>query len=308
MKKYLTFIGMLLGVAACKDPYEVSAPVFNVSTEKNVYAVGERIRFEIEGSPDMINFYSGIVGYDYTYHDKDRVYEIIPSLNFRSAKYAGNNEDCADLLYTTDFNGDYTYENVKAANWISISNRFNIPPIVGTSASFSDSGTADIADLFEGGKNVYFAWRCKTNEASSRTQFQVSDFNINGESLDANNPSSVLYSQVKLDFRWVLNEAASLDATQPNVNTSRILWTGTFNNTTGPFKEGYAISGPVAISEQMNLGLDKHEVIKSIQNENVTEYFYTFDKAGEYEVVFVGYNVNFNGRKETVKRIKLTIE
>jgi len=310
MKKYLITVSLLiLTIAACKDPYEVMEPVFSVRTEQSVYAVGERIKFNIEGSPDMINFYSGTAGNDYAFHDQERIYDVVPKLSFRSAKFAGNNEDSAELLYTTDFNGTYEFNNVKAVNWINISNRFTIPPIVGSAASFTNSGTVDISDLVVEGKPIYFAWYCKTNEGSQRTRFQVMDFNVGGEVSGNSELSGVLYSQAQLSFKWVLNEAAALQETnKPNITNALVYWDGIFNNAAGPLKEGYAVSAPVVISEKMNLGLDNPQVIKSIQNENMTEYFFSFDKAGEYEVAFVGYNVNFNGKKEAVKKIKLTIQ
>lgn len=308
MKKYLTIISMLT-VVACKDPYEVTAPVFSVSTAQNVYAVGESIKFNIEGSPDMINFYSGSIGNDYAHHAEERVYDMSPSLSFRAAKFAGNNEDCAELLYTTELSAANDYQSVKSANWINISNRFNIPPIVGSAASFSNAGTADISDLIVPGKPIYFAWRCKTNEGSQRTRFQVMDFNVNGVVAGNSDLSGVLYSQTQLSFKWVLNEAAALqESNKPSITNTLVYWDGVFNNTAGPLKEGYAISDPVMISDQINLGLDKPVIIKSMQNENMTEYFHSFDKPGEYEVAFVGFNINFNGKKETVKKIKLTIQ
>jgi hypothetical protein len=308
MKKYLTIIGILM-IVACKDPYEVSAPVFNVTTAQNVYAVGESIKFNIEGSPDMINFYSGGIGNDYAHYAEERIYDMVPSLSFRAAKFAGNNEDCAELLYTTDFNGNYEYQNVKSVNWINISDRFTIPPIVGSAASFSDAGTVDISDLVVKGKPIYFAWYCKTNEGSQRTRFQVMDFNINGEVSGNSDLSGILYSQTQLSFKWVLNEAAALQtSSKPSITNTLVYWDGIFNNTAGPLKDGYAISDPIMISDQINLGLDKPMVIKSMQNENMTEFFYSFDKPGEYEVAFVGFNTNFNGKEETVKKIKLTIQ
>jgi len=309
MKKYLTIVVILLTITACKDPYDVKEPIFSVWTEKNVYTVGERVKFNIEGSPDMLNFYSGEIGNDYTYYDKERIYDMTPSLGFRAAKFAGNNVDCAELLYTTDFDENYTFDNVKSVNWINISNRFTIPPIVGTAASFSDAGISDISDLVENGKPIYFAWHCKTNEASQRTRFQVMNFNVNGEVLNNSDLSGILFSQAQLSFKWVLNEAAAGQASNlPSITNTLVYWDGIYDNTSGPLKEGYAVSGPVNITDQINLGLDKPVVIKSIQNENMTEYYHTFDKAGEYEVAFVGYNVNFKGKKEVIKKIKLVVE
>lgn len=310
MKNYLTIVGFCTLLAlGCKDPYEVEAPLFSVSTAQSVYAVGERVKFNIEGSPDMINFYSGVVGNDYAHHAEERIYDMVPSLSFRAAKFAGNNQDCAELLYTTDFNGVYEYENLKSVKWTNISSRFNIPPIVGSSASFSNAGTSDISDLIVEGKPIYFAWYCKTNEASERTRFQVMDFNVNGVVSGNTDLSGILYSQAQLSFKWVLNEAAAAQLTnKPSVTNTLLYWDGIFNNTAGPLKDGYAVSGPVMISDQINLGLDKPTVIKSMQNENMAEYYHSFDKPGEYEVAFVGYNVNFNGKKETIKKIKLTIQ
>jgi len=309
MKKISCFIILLMSLVSCKDLYDLDIPQLEVWTDQTTYHVGDSVKFRINANTNFINFYSGEYGNDYTYAATERIYDMLPGLSFRAAKFAGNNEDCASLLYSTDFNGTYTYENVKAATWKDISDRFTLPPIVGTSATFSDGGTSIITDLLEAGKPLYFAWYCKTNEGSQRTRFQVMNFNVNGVVTDNTELSGVLYSQAQLGFKWVLNEAAAAQETnKPSVTTSLVYWDGIFNNLDGFLKEGYAVSGPVEISEKINLGIDAPRVIKSMQNENMSEFAYRFDKAGEYEVAFVGYNVNFKGRTETVKKIKLIVE
>lgn len=308
MKKYLTVISIIFTLVSCEDSYEVKTPDFSVATEKNSYVVGEKVKFDIEGSVDMINFYSGEIGNDYAYHNIERIYDMEPSLSFNIAKFSGDNEDSAELLYTTDFNEDYSFENVKNVNWTNISDLFNIPPIVGTTASFSDGGKVDISSFVEEGKPIYFAWYCKTNESSLRTRLQVREFNVNGEVLSNSDLSGVLVSQQAMDFVWALSEeAANQPSNIPAITGSLIYWDGVYNNSEGSLKEGYAVSGPINITDQINLGLDKPQVIKSVA-ENVKEFFYVFEKPGEYEVAFVGFNVNFNGRKEVIKKIKLIIE
>ncbi len=295
-------------MASCKDSYVVEAPVFTVSTEKSTYSVGETIKFNIGGSVDMINFYDGTIGNDVNFRDQERIYDMSPSLSFNIAKFSGDNEENAELLYTTDFNEDYTFENLQTVNWTNISDLFTIPPIVGSTSSFSYGGKVDISSFLEEGKPIYFAWYCKTNESSKRTRLQVKDFNVNGDVLSNSDLSGVLYSQDKLGFQWGLNEAAATQVSNiPQITSSLIYWDGIFDNSLGPLKEGYAVSGPIIIPEQINLGKDKPRIIKSIA-ENLNDYSYVFDKAGEYEVAFVGYNVNFNGRKEVIKKIKLIIE
>jgi len=308
MNKFINLLLITLYLSSCKDLYELDMPHLNVWTDSNVYSVGDTVVFHIDANANFINFYSGESGKSYEYYNKDRVYEMIPSLTFRAAKYAGNNEDCAKLLYTTDFNGDYSFENVKNANWIDISNRFTIPPIVGTSPTFSDAGKADISDLVEKGKPLYFAWHCKTNESSQRTRFQVTDFSVIGEVPQSPDLSGILYSQAELAFTWSLNEAAATQTSNlPNITNSLIYWDGIFNNLDGPLKEGYAVSGPVVISDSINLGKDYPLPIKSVQTENMTKYFYRYEKAGTYEVVFVAFNANFTGSREVVKKITLNI-
>lgn len=313
MKKYLVIVSVLI-LAACRDPYEVREPGFEVWTDRDVYTVGEVVRFHIEGNVDLIDFYSGTPGNDYAYHNRDRIFDMMPTVSFRATKYAGNNDDCAALLVTTDFDGNYEFDNVKSqsANWIDISERFDIPPI-GASAFFYDAGKASIADLIEDGsleegKPIYFAWYCKTDAGSMRTGFQVTDFNLNGE--DANTGASgIVASQAQMAFQWVLSPATLNQTTLPSMSSILIFWNGLANNTAGPLKEGYAISAPISLeNREMNMGYDSPVVIKSIQTENMIGHSYIFDRPGEYEVTFVGYNVNYNGRKDVVKTIRLTIE
>lgn len=309
MKRYLILMSALLSMISCHDSYEVTAPSLHIWTNKASYAVGDTIVFHIEGSPDMINLYPGTFGREYRYRDVDRTYTYTPTLSFRAAKFAGNNEDCAELLYTTEFNENYDFVNVQSVSWTNISDRFDIPSIDGTSANFSGAGTVDVTDIFEEGKTVYFAWYCKTNEASQRTRFQVADFNLQGVSTDDSRFSGILMSQAAMGFQWSLNAAAAAqESNLPNITSSLIYWNGIFDNTAGPLKEGYAVSGPITLPEQINLGKDSPIVVKGMQNENMTEYTYVFEEAGEFEVTFVGFNVNFEGKKEIVKTIKLTIE
>lgn len=311
MKKYIIAVtGVICSLLiSCQDLYEVVEPDFNVWTDQNTYNAGDVVTFHMDGDPDMINFFSGEIGHEYRYHQQERIYDMVPSLSFRAAKFAGNNEDCAELLYSTDFDGNYEYENVKATNWINISDRFDIPPIVGTTATFSDAGKSVIADLIEEGKSLYFAWYCKTNEASQRTRFQVADFNIYGDIQEEEDLSGVLYTQAQLSFQWVLNENAASQASDlPSITNSLIYWNGIFDNTAGLLKDGYAISGPISMTDEINLGTDSFQVIKSIENENIYSFPYVFEKPGEYEVTFVAYNINYNGKKEVVKTIKLVIE
>lgn len=309
MKKNTIYImtAMLITISSCKDLYEVKEPFLDVQTTHKSYKVGDTVTFDIKTDVDIISFYSGDFGNDYAYRDSKRIYAIIPFLSFRSAKYSGNNADCADLLYSYDFNGDYSLEGIQSANWTSLSNRFYIPGIETDAPVFSKSGSIDISDIFSKDQPVYFAWHCKVEPKSNRTRFQIADFTITGEIKENTALSGTLYSQQMFGFQWVLNEAAANQSPLPRMINSIVFWDGSFSNSGLTRKEGYAISGPILPREDIDLGTDLPNPIKSIQQENMTKYTYSYDKPGEYTVTFVGRNTSFKGERQIVKQLHVQV-
>jgi len=296
-----------------EDPTASKPLEFNVRVDENsILKVGQPIKFIMEGNVAMVGLYSGAVGNNYDYRDTERFYKVIPKLSFDSNKTPDNNTtpniDCAELLYTTDFNGIYTYDNIKNVNWIPITSRFYLQTqLQATSSTYAASGQVDLSDIFEEGKPVYFAWLCKTKAASNRVQFRVQNFKLNGEVAEDNTLSSQLYSQAQFGFTWYENDASATQTSNRPTSTSTLLtWNGIFNNMTGPYKEGYAISSPITLP-QYNAGKDKPIVIVTKWVENELEQIYTYNKAGTYEVVFVASNLSSGTPGEIVKRINITI-
>lgn len=292
----------------CAKEYEIKEPTLKITVDKNNFKVGDTVRFNFDGEADFISFYSGETSSDYKFHDQERVYKSNTVLTFRSAKYAGNNADCCALKYSTDFNGTYDRASIRAATWTDITSRFFIPGIVGTSATFSNSGESEISDLFPAdGKPVYFGWFFKTNANSSRTQFQVAEFKIQGVVTEDPSLSGTKYDFVDFNYKMVLGEGFDgLTASLPNINATRILWTGVFTNDT--FKEGWAVSAAINNAGEVNLGLDKPLPIKIVSDPESSSYQYIYKAPGEYMATFVVANSSVYGRKETVKQIKITVE
>lgn len=301
---FLAFLSL-----GCAKEYHVEEPTLQITVAKSTVKVGDVVVFNFDGNADFISFYSGEKGMDYAFHNKERIYQSNNVLSFRSAKYAGNNTDCARLKYSTDFNGVYDRAAIRAATWIDITDQFTIPPIVGTSATFSNSGDVEISNLFPAdGKPVYFGWFFTTQANSQRTQFQVAEFKIQGVVTQDPSLSGVVYDFVDCAFKLVLGEGFDgvTVSPVPNVNSTRILWSGTFANDT--FKEGWAISAPLHKSEQVNLGLDKPNPIKIVSDPESASYQYVYKTAGKYIATFVVANSSVYGRKEVVKQIEINVE
>ncbi len=302
----LVIAGLLFG---CSKEYEITEPSLQVTIDKQTYKVGDTVRFHFDGNADFISFYSGEKKADYAFHNKERIYEANNILSFKSAKYSGINTECCQLKYSIDFNGQYDRESIRNATWINITDYFFIPPITGTSAVFSDSGELDIADLFPGDDTpIYFGWFFTTQASTLRTQFQVTEFKIVGEVLEDPSLSGVIYGYSDFNFKLILGEGFDLgnETPVPSINGTRIHWTGLNQNTT--FKEGWAVSGPIYQTENVNLGLDKPEPIKIVSDPESASYQHIYNEAGEYTATFVIANSSVYGRKEVVKQIKVIVE
>ncbi|NGM61343.1 DUF5017 domain-containing protein [Sphingobacterium sp. SGG-5] len=307
-----------------EDPTVKGALEFDVEVTE---IVKDTVRFQLSGNPDLIDFYSGTFGNAYDYIDKDRFYDIMANLSFRSGKSPDNgspeNYDCAELLYSTDFNGERedinAYASVKAATWIPITDRFELPQGKPEGiAVYKESGVKDVSDIFAEGKPVYLAWHCTTQAESSRVQFRVIESSIQGVVIDNSSLSTELYKQAEMDFKWVENQAsAEQPASRPTVSTTQVNWNGIFNNKTsntnssqqhprlGQFKEGYAISKALELP-RFNAGKDKPTLLTPKNDGNWGEYEFIYDKPGVYEVVFVASNVR-DGGEPIMKTFTVTI-
>lgn len=327
IKKYIMVLCAFAVVTSCnKEPEElierpkvevedptISGPiVFDVrADESSSFKVGDTVKFLMEGNAEMVNFYSGAVGNDYAYRETDRFYDIIAKLSFESNKTPANasasNIDGAQLLYTTDFNGEYTYDNIKNVNWQPVVGYNLQTELQASNATYLPSGDVDVSDLFEEGEPVYFAWFSKTNAATNRMQFRVVNFTLTGEVVGNSALSSQLYSQGQFGFQWYENAASAAQASnRPTASSTTLTWNGTFNNMSGPYKEGYAVSGPIELP-QFNAGKDKPSILLPKQNETEFEHAFIYDKPGNYEVVFIASNTQSNEQPEIIKKINITI-
>lgn len=73
-----------------------------------------------------------------------------------------------------------------------------------------------------------------------------------------------------------------------------------------PLSEHWAISKAISI-DKVDLGPDWSTAIRGITNPVMTEYRYTYAKAGAYKAVFVASNSTIDDQKKVVKEISLTI-
>lgn len=312
MKKIKFLLGAIASVAllSCEKEYEVKAPSVVVSVAKQNYKVGDTVNFKFDGDADFITFYSGNKLNDYQFAAKERIYDAEMLLSFRFAKYSGANANVAQLKYSTDYNGAGTLASIESATWTDISSNFVFPTAIGTStADGVSSGNFNINSLFVNDNTpVTFCWFFNTPAATLRTQAYVEGFKIFGNVVSDQSLSGDIYTFGDMGFKVVYDAAQFTDSgtSLPNVNATRILWTGVFNNIIA--KQGYAVSVPVFRKNSVNLGIDKPIVVKSVADPESSSYNYVYTEPGTYKATFVIANSSVYGRKETVKQIDITVE
>ena len=123
--KFLIGMVMLFLMACVKE--DVDRPTFDVPDKDVAVNVGDSLHFNFTGDANIITFYSGEPGSVYEYKDRTQK-ELEGTVELSFATRVMNSYDLpreVDVMVSTDFNGNYTFDDVSAANWTNISDRFS---------------------------------------------------------------------------------------------------------------------------------------------------------------------------------------
>ena len=203
---YYSMLAGVLLMASCDKEILTEAPAFDVTTESTTYKAGQAIKFDIKGGDaQIISFYSGETLKDYTSKD-GRVIDVKgagATMAFTSSVQLGTQANQLTLLYSTNFNGDYsTLAKVKAATWTDITSKFKL----GTGTAFLASGTVDISDLMLAGKPIYFAFKYITKPQVANgfaRSWYIQTFAITSKAKLDNTITLFLADQARAGFRIV---------------------------------------------------------------------------------------------------------
>lgn len=317
MKKFIAFTAAAVILTSCEDSfYKVnSLAEFTVTTEKEVYKVGERVEFKLGSDADFVAFYSGETGYDYKYKIADRLYPDKMLLSFSTATYPdnGTNPRSGRFMYSRDFPGVYEPDWIRMSTWHDITDRIVYPLPSPTNYILYDTDNIEIQDLFDEddlSAPIYFCWwfetKIETEDGSSpvRNRFRIDNWRIHGE-----NTGMDFYSFAQSGFVMVEGVGCDVEphATYyPRVTDKYIVWDGTSKPTV--YKDGWAISKPIYYSENINAGKDASVMIKTIGDPAKKSHNHYYSEPGTYEVVFEAINQNARNRAEAIARTTVTIE
>ena len=208
--RYYSILFGLLTMASCQKKLAVKeAPDFSVSVEGTSFAANTPVTFNIEGSADIISFYSGELFRDYAFKEGREVDVTGKGLtvSFKSGvapgSPAGTQENQLSILMSTDFTGNYTdLASVKAATWKDITDSFTL----GTSATPVNSDTADLSAFVTDGKPIFLALKYINRPQVANgfaRQWIFENFTLNSKDTLSNGAPINIASQNTLGFRIV---------------------------------------------------------------------------------------------------------
>ena len=315
MKKIIQNIvlgsAVILWTACSKDiPLNPGLENFNVTTVAKNYKLSDTVKFQIEGNPDLISFFSGELYNDYDYKD-GRIIDVEKvnysfSSSFIKITPPESQENPLAVLVSTDFNGDYSsYANITAATWTDITDKFNY----GLLGSYVTSGEYQISDHAIAGKPLYIAFRNTIKPINTfgpvrpwyLYQHNLTATSEFGEHLLADYPGS--------NFQIIEQKPSEVKTTSTITSTriSLLEYSVAEENAPDPGTETWAISRAFNLFD-INSGPDKPAILKGNEDPKLKTYNYMFSKPGNYKVYFIGANVNVDNSAKKMVQLDITIE
>jgi len=298
MKKYL-YVQLCLTVLifyGCSK-YELENPDFEVTADKTVVKVGEEIKFKFEGNPQILYFYSGQFLNDY--EQKQELNQTNLLFSFESTVANGTQDNQVDVLISNDFNGNYVIDDIKAANWIRITDEFTLA----ISSGSTPSTEIDILDRVDTQKPLYIAFRYTTKNQ-----------NENGKQRNWSIPIVLLKSNLEqyslnlFDYStsaFGMYSYGNKESGRSVISTSGILFKG--NSTLlGEYTEDWAVSRAIKIDPK-EIAVNKSIALKLFTEAKKEDYVFAYDVPGTYKATFVGETTNVYGSKKVIKTIDITV-
>jgi hypothetical protein len=318
LKNIPTIALLLLIAAACNKRSEVDEPDdFNVTSAGTAKA-GDTMYFNIEGSPDIILFYSGEPGKKYI--NSGRLLEAgIPKMVFQSSMQQGvlPGTDSLRLMVSTNLQG-YDAASISAAGWTDITSRNKKWPAT-LSTGFTSSDSIDLSDFNNADKvNIAFRFIGK-NTAAQQRKWQIQNLTITNKLADGT--STPLLSNFA-SAAWVQCSLKN-DTDSWNVGTWNVSASDAVNNSSGiPIRTAYPISFDPGtgtgipenddwlLATAVNLKTtrpDAGTIIKARTALTLTTYKYIFKTPGDYTATFIATNAIGDVSKQVVRQLQFTI-
>lgn len=327
----------------CCTRNKASAPTFGVTAPGSTYKVGDTILFTIAGDPDMIIFYSGLPGAQYSERNRTSMAGV-EKLVFQSSMQQGTlpDSDSMLLLISTNLQG-YDSASVAAATWTDITSRNTKWPTTLTTA-YTKSDSIDISDFNAADSvNIAFRFLGKSSPTSAQRKWEIENLALTNVLADGTvtplfaapflGPAAPAGSAFAYTG-WV--EISMENNTSPgtaangyvgynawNVGTAGVSTADSVHNSNGipivavypiTFNPGPALNNPDNDDWLITTAVDLKTVkpdagtpIKNIGNPPLKSYAYIVKMAGTFTMTFVATNSTAVDEQSVVRQLTITV-
>ena len=335
MKRILNiyFIIACLCLQSCEDNFEINKPEFNFvdyqitesTAQKAVYENGVmtgyvnvpvyKVTFNFEESADVISIYPGDIGGEFSYNTGRVAKRTSFDFSFDTNVYFGTQDPKTQffVMASPDYDGTGDIESIHNATWIDITNMFEIPDRLSTSSEYISTGSVNLLELLEEHGSLSLAFKYIVNnqlEFGEYAAIRIKNWNLFSK-------FEFVDEDQKLDLNWTLTEGEGVKNGRNSIGANLITLRGNTGYNGGKpteaNKPGVEMKTEAwVISDKFNagnidFGADKATVIKVFGDPTLKSYTYTYDKPGEYDVVFMLSNVNVENEKKIYKTVHVSI-
>lgn len=308
MKKSLFILLLATLNLACKKLEEVTAPEFEVTTSKTTYNKNEPVKFTFSGETDIISFYSGEIGNDYSHID-GRVMQSKFIANFESQMLDGTQTNQIGVYILKNYTSTNSLDGVYAADTINVSSKFRFATHADNRV-FVNSGNGDISEYLDLTKPNTINIAIKQT-VRNQNLYGTGNLNrVKGFKLVASNEvNEVTLFQHTAVNQWSLFSTPNKMSGRATIEaTQHTLRNGFGAAYVTEHTEDWVVSIPITINPLTDMGPDYGIGVKSVADKMPKVYEKSFAKAGNYLVTFKAINQTVKGRKEIIKQIPITIE
>lgn len=281
-----------MALSACTN--EAPDAALNVHIDGTQCKAGVPVNFKIDGKADNIVFYSGEPGHEYSLRDRlfadnDLMVDFV-SFTDQSTDVHKNFQ----ILVSSDFNGIYDAENVAAATWTDVTDKFTLPDV---RSKNTPSGEVNLKE-YAGTENddlIYIAFRYYDKDGVAvKNRWVVRSINIVKVSPEG---GRFLLADIKTAGWKNVAMSGTAKWTLPG---SQLLAAG---NTSTSDKDMWAVSAGFNIhTSEPSTGV----ILKNIATDLDT-YQYTYTEPGTYEAVFASSSVWYNSESTSIAKVTVTV-
>lgn len=303
----IRLIGILLCLAilnSCEKEEAEDISTFSVQPVSLTIKAGEQAEFLLTGDPAQLSFYSGEVGNAYDFKDVPRIDKVKDMMFTFDTHNTPTEAVQVQLMFSTDFNGVYKYEDVREATWHDLSTRFQWAAPAPWQTNWQSSGTVSLVDMLEEGRPFFIAyryvappvpegaipsrnWRTRSHALRVNTEY--------GHTVDLASYASMGWKLVKKD---------TLLTSSSTVASTILLLAATSGHRLE--YEEWGISKSFQVDE-IDMGVDRSIPIKGYADMPLQEFRHVYTEAGTYTATFVASAKTAYNDKQIVKQVDIKV-